>query len=87
MNKALSLCRDGLAFDFLSDKVDWRQANNFYCSPEQILRMAYKCSRNVVLRNDYMPFEFAVFINKDSSFLKDDTIFNRYKMRCLDRSD
>lgn len=87
INKALSFCCDGLAFDFLSDKVDWRQANNFYSSPEQVLGMAYKYSRNVVLRNDYMPFEFAVFINKDSSFLAEDTIFNHYKMRCLGRPD
>lgn len=87
MNKALSLCCDGLAFDFLSDKVDWRAADNFYSSPEQILGMAYKHSRNVALRNDYMPFEFAIFINKDSSFLAEDTIFKRYKMRCLDGSD
>lgn len=79
MSKALSLCRDGLAFDFLSDKVDFREAKAFYSSPEQILGMAYKYSRNVVLRNDYMPFEFAVFINKDSSFLPEDTIFNHYK--------
>jgi SAM-dependent methyltransferase len=87
MNKALSLCADGLAFDFLSDKVDCRQAALFYSSPEQILGMAYKYSRNVVLRNDYMPFEFAVFINKDSSFLTEDTIFNHYKMRSVGRSD
>jgi SAM-dependent methyltransferase len=87
INKALSLCRDGLAFDFLSDKVDRRQAEAFYSSPEQILGMAYKYSRNVVLRNDYMPFEFAVFINKDSSFLTEDTIFHHYKMRGLGRSD
>jgi SAM-dependent methyltransferase len=83
MNKALSLCCDGLAFDFLSDKVDRRQTEAFYNSPERILGMAYKYSRNVVLRNDYMPFEFAVFINKDSSFLTEDTIFNHYKKRCL----
>src|SRR2546423_10075640 len=50
MNKALSLCHDGLAFDFLSDKVDRRHAETFYSSPERILGMAYKYSRNVVLR-------------------------------------
>ena len=32
MNKALSLCHDGLAFDFLSDKVDRRHAEAFYSS-------------------------------------------------------
>jgi len=81
MKKAMSICRDGLAFDFLSDKVDYRHPHTFHSSPEQILQMAYKYSRNVVLRNDYMPFEFAIFINKDSSFDPADTIFEHYKRR------
>ena len=86
MDKALSICRDGLAFDFLSDKVGYQNSHSFYSSPERILSMAYKHSRNVVLRNDYMPFEFAVFINKDSSFEREDTIFNHYKRRYLGQS-
>jgi len=86
MHKALSLCRDGLAFDFLSDKVSYHNSQTFHSSPERILGMAYKHSRNIILRNDYMPFEFAVFINKDSSFNKEDTIFNHYKSRCLGQS-
>ena len=81
MHKALSICRDGLAFDFLSDKVAYQSSETFHSSPERILSMAYKHSRNVVLRNDYMPFEFAVFINKDSSFKTEDTVFNHYKRR------
>ncbi len=86
MHKGLSICRDGLAFDFLSDKVGYQNSHSFHSSPERILSMAYKHSRNVVLRNDYMPFEFAVFINKDSSFKTEDTIFNHYKRRCLGQS-
>jgi SAM-dependent methyltransferase len=81
--KALALCRDGLAVDFLSDKVDWRHAHTFHASPEKVLAIAFKFSRNVILRNDYMPFEFSLFINKDDSFSKDDTVFNLYKTRQL----
>lgn len=83
MAKAFSVARDGLAFDFLSDKVDYQLEHTFHSSPEKILAMAYKYSRNVVLRNDYMPFEFAVFIIKDDSFSSDDTLFNRYKAQLL----
>jgi hypothetical protein len=28
-----------------------------------------------------MPFEFSVFIHKDGSFSREDTIFNEYKRR------
>lgn len=77
--KALSLSNDGLAFDFLSDKVDYQLEHTFHSSPEIILSIAYKYSRNIVMRNDYMPFEFALFIFKDDSFSTEDTLFNRFK--------
>ena len=79
IDKALAVCRDGLAFDFLSDKVDFQLEHTFHSSPERILEMAYRYSRNVILRNDYMPFEFSVFIFNDDSFSADDTVFERYK--------
>lgn len=79
IEKSLSLANDGVAFDFLSDKVDYTLDHAFHSAPEQILSIAYKYSRNVVLRNDYMPFEFSLFIFKDDSFSPEDTIFNRYK--------
>lgn len=79
--KALSLSNDGLAFDFLSDKVDYQLEHTFHSSPEKILSIAYKYSRNIVIRNDYMPFEFALFIFKDDSFSTEDTLFNRFKKR------
>lgn len=81
MAKALNLCAEGFAFDFLSDKVDLKYEHTFHSAPEQILSMAYRLSRNVALRNDCMPFEFAIFVNKDASFDKADTIFTNYKNR------
>ncbi len=82
MRKAFDLCGEGFAFDFLSDKVDFRLTHTFHSSPERIISMAYRLSRNVVLRNDYMPFEFSVFVFKDDSFLSEDTVFQRYKLMC-----
>lgn len=79
IKKALLLCKDGIAFDFLSDKVDYQLEHTFHSSPERILSIAYKYSRNIVLRNDYMPFEFSVFIFKDDSFDKDNSLFKLYK--------
>ena len=80
IQKTLEMTKDGLAFDFLSDKVDFIKYDyTFHNSPEKILEIAYKFSRNVIIKNDYMPFEFTLFIFKDDSFDKDDTIFNRFK--------
>lgn len=79
ISKAFEYCNIGVAFDFLSDKVDYQYEITFHSSPEMILSIAYKYTRNVVLRNDYMPFEFVLYMYKDASFEKEDTIFNRYK--------
>ena len=79
IKNTLAICKDGLAFDFLSDKVDYPLEHTFHNSPEKVLSIAYKYSRNIILRNDYMPFEFSLFIFKDDSFQKEDTLFNRYK--------
>jgi SAM-dependent methyltransferase len=77
--KAFELCREGIAFDFLSDKVAYRYRDTFHASPEQVLTLAYALSRNVLLRNDYMPFEFSVFVFKDDSFDTADTLFRKFK--------
>lgn len=79
MKKTFDKVNDGFSFDFISDKVDYKDDHIFYASPEKLLSFAYELSRNVVLRSDYMPFEFSVFVFKDDSFEKTDTIFNRYK--------
>jgi hypothetical protein len=80
IKKALSITKDGFAFNFLSDKVDFYKCDDtFHSSLEKILAIAYKYSRNIILRNDYMPFEFSLFIFKDDSFHSEDTVFNLYK--------
>jgi SAM-dependent methyltransferase len=79
--KAFSLCREGIAFDFLSDKVDYRYEHTYHHSPERILGVAYGLSRRVMLRNDYMPFEFSVYVGKDDSFEPGDAVFAAHKQR------
>ncbi|MCA9025235.1 MAG: class I SAM-dependent methyltransferase [Planctomycetaceae bacterium] len=61
--RTFSLVKDGLAFDFLSDQVDFTHAHTFHSAPSRLLQMAYGFSRKVVLRNDYLPFEFAIFVS------------------------
>lgn len=78
MARAFALCRDGFAFDFLSDKVDHPLEHTFHASPERVLGMAYALSRNVVLKNDYMPFEFSLFVFKDDGFDPERAVFRRY---------
>ncbi len=79
MTRAFELSRVGLAMDFLSDNVDYRHEHTFHSAPEDILELAFGLTRNVALRNDYMPFEFSVFLRKDDSFDPADPVFNTHK--------
>lgn len=79
MEKAYSLANEGIAFDFLSDKVDFQYEHTFHSDPSKILNMGYSLSKNVILKNHYMPFEFALILFKDNKFSKEDTIFTRFK--------
>jgi SAM-dependent methyltransferase len=81
LKKAWALCTEGLAFDFLSDKVDYRYVHTYHNNPGRILELAYGLSRNVSIRNDYMPFEFALYVGKDDSFDRADAVFNVHKRR------
>lgn len=78
--KAFVLAKDGVSFDFLSDKVDYELAHTFHSDPCDILSLFYSYTRNIILRNDVMPFEFSVSGYKDQSFSSNDTLFNRYKL-------
>ena len=85
MKKIFSSVKIGFAFNFLSDKVDYCKDNTYHSSPEEILGMAYRLSRNLLLLNDSMPFEFSLFVFKDDSFDSSTTIFNRWNRLVKDR--
>ena len=75
LTRMFGLCKIALSADFISDKVDYAHEHNFNSAPEAILSMAYGLSRNIVLRNDYFPFEFCVTIYKNDSFTTKTTTF------------
>ena len=77
MKKAMDLANVGIAFNFLSDKVDYTTSGtDFHINPERILGMAYKYSRRVLLDNSILPFEYSVTIWKNDGFLKEKTVFS-----------
>lgn len=79
MSRSFSICNVGICFDFLSDRVDYRTSQqDFHAKPETILELAYNFSRNVMLDNSVMPFEFNITIWKDDSF-SNKTVFSDYE--------
>ncbi|MCH7532044.1 MAG: class I SAM-dependent methyltransferase [Gemmatimonadetes bacterium] len=81
MRKAARVCRQGFAFDFLSDRVDRRLEHTFHSSPERILEIALNLSRRVVLRNDYLPFEFSIHVFLEDGFDPERAVFRKPQER------
>ncbi|OGJ87089.1 MAG: hypothetical protein A2268_15385 [Candidatus Raymondbacteria bacterium RifOxyA12_full_50_37] len=62
MARMLSLSRKGVACDFISSYVDFRNKTTFHAEPEKLCAIAKSLSRRVLMRHDYLPFEFMVYM-------------------------
>lgn len=68
LRKLFGMCTKGIAFNFMSTYVDYKDANLFYESPERVFRVIkQEVTPFVCLRHDYevkpgvVPFEFTVY--------------------------
>ena len=69
----------GFAVNFLSSHVDYRLKHTFHSDPARILDLAYRYSNNVVLRNDYMPYEFTVFVDKAAAVDRTLAVYENFR--------
>jgi len=70
------------ALNFISDKCDQREDHIYYCNPEKILALAYGYSNRILLSNNYMPFEFTIFVNKQANFEKTKAVYDDFLKYC-----
>jgi SAM-dependent methyltransferase len=68
----------GFAANFLSDRVDYELDDTFHADPAKVLELAYSYSNRVVLRNDYMPFEFTVYVDLRREFDREHVVYPEY---------
>ncbi|NFN86292.1 class I SAM-dependent methyltransferase [Clostridium sporogenes] len=76
IEKAFELCNEAIAFNFLTERVNFKDKDFYYINPEKVLEIAYRYSKKIVLKNDYLPFDYTVIIYKDDSY-NERAIFNR----------
>lgn len=76
--KFAQIAQKGFAINFLSNKVDYELENTYHADPADILNLAYSYTNNVVLRNDYMPYEFTVFVNLGERIDEQLTVYERF---------
>ncbi len=66
MKEMFRICRKGFSMNFVSDNVDYKTKSLFYSSPKKILSILKPLSNRIVLRHDYMPYEFTIFVYKNN---------------------
>ena len=70
LKKMFELCSKGVAADFMSTYVDFKNEGAYYANPEEIFKFCKFLSRRVLLRHDYMPFEFCIYVYKNERINK-----------------
>jgi hypothetical protein len=59
-------CRVAVAFNLMSDRVDFRSEQLYYSSPLEMLDFCLReMSTNVVLRHDYPLYEYTMYVHRD----------------------
>jgi ubiquinone/menaquinone biosynthesis C-methylase UbiE len=65
LKKMFEISKIGVAVDFMSSYVDFKHTTAFHAEPEVVFSLMRKLSKRIILRHDYMPYEFAVYIYKN----------------------
>jgi trans-aconitate methyltransferase len=66
VNRFYELSNSIVSVDFLSSYVDFKHDGSYHTKVEDIFEIAKKLSKRVVVRNDYLDFEYCVYIIKDN---------------------
>jgi hypothetical protein len=74
---AFSSTRIGVAFNFLSSQCDKKENYIFYTDISKISPILESLSKNFVIRKNYFPFEFTVYISKNDTYSTETSIFDR----------
>lgn len=78
LKKMHSLAYQGVAVDFLSKYVDFEQELNFHSDPSVIIEIAESISKRMIIRHDYMPYEFTLYLFKDNSIIPEKHIYTSF---------
>lgn len=81
------LATKGFALNFLSNRVEYEHEHTYHSDPVRVLELAYRYSNRVVLRNDYMPFEFTVLVDKRTEFDKEFVVYPEFLGLITDEAD
>ncbi len=85
LKRMLQLSRQATCVDFLSSYVDFRKQGAHHTDPCWAFALAMRMTRRVILRDDYMPYEFSMFLFRDDS-ISDRRVFQSFEKKLPKRT-
>ena len=65
VRRMYEMCRESIAFNMMSDQVDYRSELLYYSNPREMLDFCRReLSRSVVLRDDYPLHEYTIYVDR-----------------------
>jgi SAM-dependent methyltransferase len=68
LRKAFQAVSIGVSLDLRTNYVNYREDHLYYFSPEEYFTFAKSLTPFVMLRHDYLPFDFTIFLYKEGTF-------------------
>lgn len=65
INRFYELSNSMVSVDFLSTYVDFKHDGSYHTKVEDIFNIAKQLSKRVIVRNDYLDFEYCIYIIKE----------------------
>ena len=66
VRRMFAMCRLGIAFNLMSDRVDFRSPSLYYANPGEVVDFCCReLSRYVVLRHDYPLYEQTIYVYRE----------------------
>ncbi len=78
VGKLFARCRKGVAFNFFTDRGEFRRPGTAYHDPVRLLEFAYTLSNQVVLDNSCFPYECTLTILKDNGCGENGMVYDRF---------
>ncbi|MBI3500573.1 MAG: class I SAM-dependent methyltransferase [Bacteroidetes bacterium] len=75
LQKMFALCRKGVSANFCSPLVDFESDVNFHPQFDRILKITSELTKRFVLRHDYMPYEFTLYLYKNDAVNTKSNVF------------
>ena len=85
LKRMMQLSRQATCVDFLSSYVDFQKPGAHHTDPCWAFALAMRITRRVILRDDYMPYEFSMFLFRDDS-ISDRRVFRSFERQIAKRT-